>query len=105
MTRYLQCTGEEWDKARMRTLVRDNFECQAAKLGLPDCEDCSAQTPQGRLRKLSVHHKQLRVHGGTHDLENLLTVCYEHHIMIHPHMRFELAEGENKGFDLPLREI
>jgi len=26
--RYVQCTGPEWEKQRMRALVRDDFTCQ-----------------------------------------------------------------------------
>jgi len=27
---YAQCSGEHWQKQRMRCLVRDDFTCQAA---------------------------------------------------------------------------
>ena len=92
---YLSCTGETWDKARMRTLVRDDFRCQAHKLGLCD-EPCE----EDRVRHLQVHHIKQRIHGGTHDLDNLLTVCKPHHIDIHPHMRLELrAKPKELGKD------
>jgi 5-methylcytosine-specific restriction endonuclease McrA len=85
---YLPARGEAWEKARMRALVRDDFTCQAHQLGL--CESCD----ESRLRHLVVHHKIHRIHGGTHDLDNLLTLCNKHHADIHPHLRAELAEKE-----------
>lgn len=92
---YLQCSGEAWDKARMKTLVRDDFTCQAHKLGL-----CSEPCTENHLRHLNVHHIKERQYGGTHDLDNLITLCRAHHIMIHPHMRFELTVVD-KVLDAP----
>lgn len=83
---YVQLSGDNWQKARMRALVRDDFTCQAHKLGLCD-EPCH----ENRLRYLHVHHVQERQRGGTHDLDNLITLCQEHHIQLHPHMRYEYA--------------
>lgn len=92
---YLECRGEEWEKARMKALVRDDFTCQAHKLGI-----CNQPCIENRLRFLNVHHIKERIHGGTHDLDNLITVCRAHHADIHPHMRFELAmdEPQEDGF-------
>lgn len=92
---YLQCRGEAWDKARMRTLVRDNFQCQAHKLNL-----CSEPCTETRLRFLHVHHIEERQNGGTHDLNNLITVCRVHHVQIHPHMAFDYAVTD-KELDAP----
>lgn len=91
---YLQCCGEEWDKARMRTLVRDDFTCQFHKLGLSEGDTCATNHPETRLRFLHVHHIQERQHGGTHDLDNLITMCRVHHVMLHPHMRFEFSSRD-----------
>ena len=88
---YLQCTGEEWEKVRMRILVRDGFTCQAHRLGLGDVEHCSEDDPETRVRHLHVHHIKQRQHGGTHDPDNLITVCRLHHHEIHPHMKFEVG--------------
>lgn len=97
---YLQASGEVWEKARMRALVRDDFTCQAHKLGL-----CAESCTENRLRFLHIHHMQERQHGGTHDLDNLITLCREHHEQIHPHMRFEFA-AQDKVLDAPLdREL
>lgn len=102
---YLQCSGDDWQKARMRALVRDEFQCQFHKLGLPPVDGCTAGQPETRLRKLQVHHLLERIHGGTHELSNLLTICRAHHIHIHPHMRLELSAGSGNEFELPLREL
>ncbi len=85
---YLQARGEAWDKARMRALVRDNFHCQAHQLDL-----CAEPCEVTSLRKLVVHHILFRFNGGTHALDNLATVCHQHHADIHPHLRYELPEG------------
>lgn len=79
---YLQCRGEVWEKVRMRCLVRDNFQCQVS--------NCT----ETRLRYLQVHHKQWRIHGGTHDLDNLVTLCRVHHAELHPHMRQYLGKQQ-----------
>lgn len=90
---YLPCSGESWEKARMQCLVRDNFTCQH-----PSCKE-------NRLRFLQVHHIKMRINGGSHDLDNLITLCREHHAEIHPHMKFELSEKDNKVFDMSTKEL
>lgn len=84
---YLSASGEEWQKARTLALARDNFTCQAHQLGL-----CNEPCTENRLRKLQVHHLKMRIHGGTHDLDNLLTLCHRHHVDVHPHMRFQVSD-------------
>lgn len=94
---YLQCTGEEWQKQRMRALVRDDFTCQAHKLGLCD-EPCT----ENRLRFLHVHHIEERQYGGSHNLSNLVTLCRQHHVQLHPHMLYELSRQEQSlDYDMP----
>lgn len=88
-TRPLSCTGEEWEKARMRALVRDEFACQAHLVGLPRCTET-------RLRMLQVHHLVQRSEGGTHDLENLLTLCRVCHSRIHPWMIWNLSQRQKE---------
>lgn len=90
--RPIRCSGEEWDKARMRALVRDAFRCQ-----WPGCDET-------RLRMLQVHHIVQRSQGGTHDLDNLITYCREHHAAEHPHLSFILAK-EQRMLDGPQREL
>lgn len=83
---YLQCNTEEWQKARMRALVRDDFTCQH-----PGCEE-------SRLRFLHVHHKKQRINGGGHELSNLITLCRVHHTQLHPFMAVDLPQ-EEKALD------
>lgn len=88
---YLPAKGRDWEKARSVALIRDDYKCKAHTLGLCD-EPC--QAPK---RKLIVHHIKFRIRGGTHELDNLITLCHEHHACIHPHLRFEL---ENPPLEL-----
>lgn len=89
----------------MRTLVRDNFTCQFHQLGLTPINDgCTVAHAETRLRFLHVHHKQERINGGTHDLDNLLTICRAHHEELHPHMAYELPY-QGKSFDYEMREL
>lgn len=62
-----------WQKQRMRCFVRDNFTCQH-----PGCTE-------NRLKKVSVHHIIPRSAGGTDNLDNLVTLCIEHHHQVHGH--------------------
>ena len=84
---YLQLKGDEWHKARMQALVRDGFCCQAYRLGISDVP-CS----ENRLKELQVHHVKMRVHGGNHNLDNLITLCKSHHEILHPWMKTSLAK-------------
>jgi 5-methylcytosine-specific restriction endonuclease McrA len=54
-------------------LARDAYECQQAD-GL-----CGGP--------LQIHHKTALSRGGPNDLSNLVTLCYHHHSLKHPHMR------------------
>lgn len=83
----------------MRALVRDNFTCQAHQLGLCD-EPCQ----ENHLRHLHVHHKKERINGGTHDLDNLLTLCIPHHEALHPHMKYEHAMKQRE-YEMDMREL
>lgn len=90
---YLACSGDEWEKARMRALVRDEFRCQH-----PGCSESN-------LRLLEVHHIRQRVHGGTHELENLVTLCRLHHAVLHPHLRRILGREASELDAFPYREL
>ena len=73
-------------KQRMRAMVRDGFKCQ-----MTGCEEAT-------LYKLTVHHLIPLGDGGTHKLDNLITICKECHTLIHawhggPEM-FRLAMSE-----------
>lgn len=102
---YLPATGDYYEKQRMRCFVRDNFTCQFQALGLPEIEGiCDCADPQTKLRYLQCHHIKYRSHGGTHELENLTTVCKTHHEMIHPHMRFEI-KSKDKVLEAKSKEL
>ena len=54
-------------EVRQAVLERDGHKCFF----------CKATTD------LQVHHMEHRAKGGKHDMENLLTVCEEHHAWLH----------------------
>ena len=61
---------------------------------------------EDRLRFLHIRHIKARINGGTHDLDNLLTLCRKHHEDIHPFMKTVLSEGPGKVLDEgPIREL
>lgn len=96
---YLQASGPEWDRQRMRAMVRDDFYCLAHELGL-----CKEPCTENRPRFLQVHHKEMRINGGSHDLDNLITVCRAHHAQIHPWMEKDLPYSDKES-SYPLREL
>jgi 5-methylcytosine-specific restriction endonuclease McrA len=70
----------EWEKARQLALARDGG-CVARGWkqlcwGVPH-----------------VHHIKRRSQGGTHDLDNLATLCSGHHLYVHEH----IAEARERG--------
>lgn len=97
---------EAWQKARMKALVRDDFACQAHQLDL-----CEESCGESRLSKLHVHHLKMRINGGSHELDNLLTLCELHHEQIHPWMKKRKAirqkslEYDSKTRELPHHEL
>ncbi|MEO8394707.1 MAG: HNH endonuclease [Chloroflexota bacterium] len=90
---------ESWKKTRMRVLVRDDFCCQAQKMGLIG-HRCKATD----LDDLHVHHLRERVRGGSDALDNLITLCREHHEQIHPWMR-KIKPLTSNEVDYPWREL
>jgi len=88
---YLKLNTEVWKKARLQALVRDNFNCQAHQLDL-----CNTLCGESRLSYLHVHHIKMRINGGTHDLDNLITLCKHHHEQIHPWMKKRKALPRTK---------
>lgn len=85
--------SEEWQKARMQALVRDQFQCQH-----PGCDET-------RLRYLEVHHLIERRRGGGHELSNLLTLCHAHHAERHPHLKKQLRREQAGLEGYPWKEI
>lgn len=106
----IRLEGNEWDKLRIKIMARDNCTCQFQALGLPELDTCTVETPCDRVRNLQVHHKQEVQFGGSNAPDNLITLCYEHHCFIHPHLRFQIAMpdrpfefGVVKEFEMPPR--
>jgi len=65
--------GVNWDNLRDDVLSRDGYECQES---------------DGRCNgPLQVHHKLPLSKGGSNDVNNLVTLCFYHHSLKHPHMR------------------
>ena len=54
-----------WKRTRRRVLTRDRHQCQECKR-------------QG-LGRLEVHHAKPLQDGGTDDMDNLVTLCYDCH--------------------------
>ncbi|MFC1805692.1 HNH endonuclease [Planctomycetota bacterium] len=71
----------DWDELRQEVLTRDGHECQE-----PDGA-CSGP--------LQIHHRVPLSRGGNNKLGNLVTLCFYHHSLKHPHMR--------EGYDGNLR--
>ena len=57
----------EWAVARALALDRDAYRCR----------EC------GRAGRMQVHHVVSLKDAGTHDLENLVSYCREHHLDAH----------------------
>lgn len=59
-----------WHRRKNAAKKRDGFKCSR-----PGC-DCT--------EGLTVHHKTPVCEGGSNDLDNLLTLCYDCHLIFHP---------------------
>lgn len=62
-----------WDAIRDMILTRDGFACTRADV------HCSGP--------LQIHHVRPLSKGGANSPSNLLTLCYYHHSLNHPHMK------------------
>ncbi len=60
----MSIVNQVWDEARRQALERDGYRCVQC----------------GRTINLHVHHLQARKEKGTHDLDNLITLCQDCHI-------------------------
>ncbi len=65
---------------REKVLIRDHGKCQ-----VPGCRSRS---------HLELHHIQYRSDGGTHDPDNLVTLCWAHHSMVHKDV-IQLSRAES----------
>ena len=78
-----QTKNTEWVQAREAALDRDQRWPVCPRYDLPG--ECGGG--------LHVHHLRRRSQGGTHDLENLVTLCAWHHDWLHRNV----AEAERLG--------
>jgi 5-methylcytosine-specific restriction endonuclease McrA len=63
----LRLEPESYEALRQRVLRRDGWRCQYC----------------GAMSNLEVHHKQFRSHFGHDSEENLITLCFTCHALIH----------------------
>lgn len=64
-----------WDAIRQRVLARDEYQCQRS--------NCDARGGPCGSAKLHVHHIIPVSEGGSHDRENLVTLCRDCHSDTH----------------------
>ena len=73
---------EEYLKLCQEVLKRDDWRCQ----------NC------GVMRRLQIHHKQFRSHGGDDTKENLITLCGGCHTQLHvPRLRNNGISSKKSG--------
>lgn len=61
---------------RMQVLERDNYTCQ-----YPGCGKSWANSSA----PIDAHHRRPRSRGGAHDPENGISLCRDHHRLVHDH--------------------
>jgi hypothetical protein len=64
---------EDWDKRRRKVYQRDNYRCQNCKQG---------GGPNGKA-EVHAHHIVPVERGGTHKLDNIVTLCSRCHSLVH----------------------
>lgn len=72
--------GNDYRKARTRALFRDGFTCTE-----PGCDATTT---------LECHHKIPLFMGGDHSLDNLQTLCHNHHRAKHRRYKEVIIENE-----------
>jgi len=85
---WVSRNSAEWDRAREQALKRDQYRCQA----------CTAHPGKTSGVDLQVHHIHPIDDGGTHRLDNLLTLCNSCHWTVHRY------EDEYDELDLSVLE-
>lgn len=64
---------DDWQQLRKMVLARDNCRCSES------CLECRGP--------LQIHHIVSLSKGGTNEMSNLITLCFLHHCLKHPHMK------------------
>jgi DNA helicase-2/ATP-dependent DNA helicase PcrA len=73
---------DNWNEIREKVLRRDNYRC---------CNEPSHN------KKLHIHHIVPLSKGGTHNLNNLITLCEDCHKRIHPHLEVNFKGDRKEG--------
>jgi hypothetical protein len=68
------------DELALKVLVREVYRLHALEV-LRQCDGRCARCRKSK--RLQIHHRQYRSHGGTHRIENLEPVCWDCHHLIH----------------------
>lgn len=66
---------DNWDQKRRRVYKRDQYECQ----------QCGSKGGNSGDTQLHAHHRTPISKGGSHEIDNLTTVCHSCHEQIHGH--------------------
>lgn len=77
----------DWKDRKKKVYQRDDYICQ----------QCGARGGRNGTHELHAHHKVPKSKGGSHDLDNLVTLCKECHENKHPHM------GDTGTISIPVR--
>lgn len=72
--------GSDWAATSQYVKRRDNYTCQAHKVGLPQCYN---RFPPPYHHLLHAHHVIKRSRGGKDIPQNLVTLCNECHGLTH----------------------
>ena len=70
--------GKDWPILSAYVRKRDNYQCQAYKIGLKRCHN---RFPPPLTHLLHVHHKIPRAKGGLDHPKNLITLCCDCHLI------------------------
>ncbi len=81
------------DPLQRKLVARPSVKTQVAKRDVAQCTFITSNGKRCTSRRwLHVHHKTLRAFGGANTLENLTTLCSNHHRYLHNRAE---AEGED----------
>lgn len=76
--------GDDWPTQSALCKKRDNYTCQAHKIGLPKC---GAKYTGGFAHLLEAHHVIPFRKCKSNNLNNLVTLCHDCHCKTHKHLK------------------
>ncbi|RQG90946.1 HNH endonuclease [Natrarchaeobius chitinivorans] len=85
----------DWDERRKRVYRRDNYACG----------NCGVRGGPRGTHQLEAHHIVPLAKGGTNDIENLRTLCYDCHTAIHNDSAYAPTRTDSRGSDGDLEEL